>query len=165
MFGIKLYTDGVIIVDFEEIETETGKICPAKIADLKVGDIVKSINKINVTSSSIFSKLLQESRGKPVEMSILRNGKILNIKFETVPSYNENKKYKLAFKWYMQAFDMGEIQLYPEILRLEVDKKDYKTWTAWVEYLVSMFTELANDGDIDASLQLVEIYEYIEFMY
>lgn len=76
--------------------------------------------------------------------------------------YNENKKYKLAFKWYMQAFDMGEIQLYPEILRLEVDKKDYKTWTAWVEYLVSMFTELANDGDIDAILQLVEIYEYID---
>lgn len=93
LFGIKLYTDGVIIVDFEEIETESGKICPAKIADLKVGDIVKSVNGIIVTSSSHFSKLLQESKGTKVKMSILRNEKIVNITFETVLE-KESKRYR-----------------------------------------------------------------------
>lgn len=93
LFGIKLYTDGVIIVDFEEIETESGKICPAKIADLKVGDIVKSVNGIIVTSSSHFSKLLQESKGAKVKMSILRNEKIVNITFETVLE-KESKRYR-----------------------------------------------------------------------
>ncbi len=111
LFGIKLYTDGVIIVDFEEIETETGKICPAKIADLKVGDIVKSINKTSVTSFSHFSKLLQESKGKPVEMSILRNGKILNIKFETVLE-KESNKYRAGLWVRDSTAGLGTVTFY-----------------------------------------------------
>ncbi len=91
LFGIKLYTDGVIIVDFEEIETEKGKICPAKIADLKIGDIVKSVNGNNVTSSSQFSKLLQDSNGEKLQISILRNGKIIKVVFETVLEKDSNK--------------------------------------------------------------------------
>ena len=91
LFGIKLYTDGVIIVDFEDIETEKGKVCPAKISDLKVGDIIKSVNGINVTSSSHFSKLLQESNGEELQISILRNEKIIKVIFETVMEKDSNK--------------------------------------------------------------------------
>lgn len=91
LFGIKLYTDGVIIVDFEDIETEKGKVCPAKISDLKVGDIIKSVNGINVTSSSHFSKLLQESNGEELQISILRNEKIIKVVFETVLEKGSNK--------------------------------------------------------------------------
>lgn len=91
LFGIKLYTDGVIIVDFEEIETEKGKVCPAKISDLKVGDIVKTVNGINVTSSSHFSKLLQESNGEELQISILRNEKTIKVVFETVLEKDSNK--------------------------------------------------------------------------
>ena len=91
LFGIKLYTDGVIIVEFEDIETEKGKVCPAKISDLKVGDIIKSVNGINVTSSSHFSKLLQESNGEELQISILRNEKIIKVIFETVMEKDSNK--------------------------------------------------------------------------
>lgn len=84
LFGIKLYTDGVIIVDFEEIETENGLVCPAKTADIKIGDIVKSVNGKEVTSSSHFSKLLQESKGKKIEIQVLRKNKNVKLKFKTV---------------------------------------------------------------------------------
>ncbi len=91
LFGIKLYTDGVIIVDFEEIETENGTTCPAKISNLKTGDIVKSINGVSVTSSSHFSKLLQESKGEKLQLSILRKDKTIDVEFQTVLEKDSNK--------------------------------------------------------------------------
>ncbi len=111
LFGIKLYTDGVIIVDFEEIETESGKICPAKIADLKVGDIVKSVNGIIVTSSSHFSKLLQESKGAKVKMSILRNEKNIDITFETVLE-KESKRYRAGLWVRDSTAGLGTVTFY-----------------------------------------------------
>ncbi len=111
LFGIKLYTDGVIIVDFEEIETETGKICPAKIADLKVGDIVKSINKISVTSSSHLSKLLQESKGEKMQISVLRNEKIINVTFETVLE-KDSGKYRAGLWVRDSTAGLGTVTFY-----------------------------------------------------
>ena len=84
LFGIKLYTDGVIIVDFEEIKTDSGFECPGKTADLKIGDIVKSVNGKDVTSSSHFSKILQESKGNDIKIKVLRKNKTLNLIFKTV---------------------------------------------------------------------------------
>lgn len=84
LFGIKLYTDGVIIVDFDEIETENGIVCPAKEFGFKVGDIVKSVNGKKVNSSSHLSKILQESNGKEIKITILRNNKTLNLAFKSV---------------------------------------------------------------------------------
>lgn len=91
LFGIKLYTDGVIIVDFEEIETEIGKICPAKISNLKIGDVVKSINGKIITSSSHFSKLIQGSKGENLQLSVLRDNQIINVEFKSVLEKNSNK--------------------------------------------------------------------------
>ncbi len=84
LFGIKLYTDGVIIVDFEEVETESGFVCPGKMADLKIGDIVKSVNGTEIKSSSHFSMILQESKGDEIEIIVLRKNKKINLLFKTV---------------------------------------------------------------------------------
>ncbi len=84
LFGIKLYTDGVIIVDLEEIETESGLVCPGKTADIKIGDIVKSVNGTEVTSSAHFSKILQESKGQEIEITVLRKSKTVKLLFRTV---------------------------------------------------------------------------------
>ena len=113
LFGIKLYTDGVIIVDFEEVETINGKVCPAKIADLKVGDIVKSVNQINVTSSSHFSKLLQESKGEKMQISILRNKKIINLTFETVLE-KDSGKYRAGLWVRDSTAGLGTVTFYNE---------------------------------------------------
>ena len=43
-FGIKLYTDGVIIVGIRDVETDSGKCNPAKDAGLEKGDIIVEIN-------------------------------------------------------------------------------------------------------------------------
>ncbi len=84
IFGIKLYTDGVIIVEIDEIETENGVVSPGKDAGIKIGDIVKTVNGKPVSSSAHLSKILQESKGSEIKISLLRNGKTVNIKFKTV---------------------------------------------------------------------------------
>ena len=91
LFGIKLHTDGVIIVDLDEIETENGIVCPGKDAGFKVGDIVKSVNGNNIGSSSEFSMFLQKSKGKEVEITILRDNKTLKINFKSVKEKDSDR--------------------------------------------------------------------------
>lgn len=111
LFGIKLYTDGVIIVDFEEIETENGMVCPAEISNLKTGDIIKAINGISVTSSSQFSALLQESKGETVQLTISRNNKIKEIKFQTVLE-KESNKYRAGLWVRDSTAGLGTVTFY-----------------------------------------------------
>ena len=111
LFGIKLYTDGVIIVDFEEIETENGMVCPAEISNLKTGDIIKAINGISVTSSSQFSALLQESKGETVKLTISRNNKIKEIKFQTVLE-KESNKYRAGLWVRDSTAGLGTVTFY-----------------------------------------------------
>ncbi len=111
LFGIKLYTDGVIIVDFEKIETENGMVCPAEISNLKTGDIIKAINGISVTSSSQFSTLLQESKGETVQLTISRNNKIKEIKFQTVLE-KESNKYRAGLWVRDSTAGLGTVTFY-----------------------------------------------------
>ena len=40
VFGIKLYTDGVIVVGIQEVQTDSGKKSPSGSAGIEVGDII-----------------------------------------------------------------------------------------------------------------------------
>ncbi len=111
LFGIKLYTDGVIIVDFEEIETNSGIKCPAKIADIKLGDIVKSVDGVSITSSSHFSRLLQESKGKKIKISVLRNEKLIDVTFQTVLE-KDSGKYRAGLWVRDSTAGLGTVTFY-----------------------------------------------------
>ena len=43
-FGIKLYTDGVIVVSMSDVDTESGNRNPAKEAGIRVGDRILAVN-------------------------------------------------------------------------------------------------------------------------
>lgn len=111
LFGIKLYTDGVIIVDFEEIDTDKGSVCPAKISGLKKGDIVKTINGTPVTSSSHFSNFLQQSKGEKIQIQVLRNGKNIYVTFETVFE-NISGKYRAGLWVRDSTAGLGTVTFY-----------------------------------------------------
>lgn len=91
-FGIKMYTDGVVVVDIDDVETESGSKSPAKSAGIKVGDIIKKVDNVYVKSNSHFSKILQESKGKELELEILRDGKEQKVKFKTLKE-KDSKRY------------------------------------------------------------------------
>ena len=55
--GVILRTDGVQIVGFERIETETGTVCPALDAGLNEGDMICALNGQTVTDSESFAEM------------------------------------------------------------------------------------------------------------
>ena len=75
IFGIKLYTDGVMVIANQEIESEAGTVCPGDTAGLKPGDIIKKADMQDITSSSALSKAIKNSNGKAVRIKAVRNSK------------------------------------------------------------------------------------------
>lgn len=91
LFGIKLYTDGVIIVDFDEIETEKGSRSPGLSADLKTGDIIISIDNIKIKSAAHLSEIIQNSNGKDIRITFKRKNSIQETTFKTVREIDSGK--------------------------------------------------------------------------
>lgn len=84
--GIKLYCDGVVVVDTQNVESSGAVLNPAQKAGILKGDIIKSIDGVKVTTNSEVSKIIEESNGRELKMQILRNGEIKNVVFSSVYS-------------------------------------------------------------------------------
>lgn len=72
-FGIKLLTDGVIVVEVSGFETENGFISPGENCGLKAGDIIKSIDGIEVSSNEDVEEIISSSEGKTLKVNAVRN--------------------------------------------------------------------------------------------
>lgn len=70
-FGIKLMTDGVMVVGLEEIESS----CPASECGIMVGDIITEIDGQTVTTNRRISEIIGESKGKACSVSFSRSGR------------------------------------------------------------------------------------------
>ncbi|MBO4338735.1 MAG: SpoIVB peptidase [Clostridia bacterium] len=85
-FGLKLYSDGVLIVSVDETVSEDGSLSPAKKAGLKTGDIIRKMNSKPVSSSADVTNAIAVSKGKSIEMIIERDGKEIKVSFTPVRS-------------------------------------------------------------------------------
>lgn len=91
-FGVKLYTDGVIIVDITDF-LHDGKIQnPAYDAGLREGDIILSYNGVKVKSNEDLIEQVKLSNGNPQIATVRRNNldfdtKIIPIKDDADGSY------------------------------------------------------------------------------
>ena len=74
-FGVKIFTDGVMVVGLGDIYTEKGTSNPAKKAKIEIGDIIVSINNKEVYNNNEVAKLIETSNGKPLELVLIRHGK------------------------------------------------------------------------------------------
>lgn len=111
IFGIKLYTDGIIIVDTDIVETEYGNINPAEKSGLLIGDIIKSIDGTEIRSTSHLTKVLEKSKGQEMSMQILRNSKEINVKFKTYKD-NISGKYKAGLWVRDSTAGLGTVTFY-----------------------------------------------------
>lgn len=78
-FGIKLHTKGVMVVDFEDIVCGDKKKCPAKDSGIREGDVIISVNDIDVNTSAALSKVISKSEGKTLEIELVRDEKTLTV--------------------------------------------------------------------------------------
>lgn len=92
-FGIRLYTKGVMIIRIDEVTTSSGNISPGKKAGLKEGDMIISVDGVDVYRNRELSAMLAASGGKTLKLVIERDSKKKEMEF--TPVYcSEDKTYK-----------------------------------------------------------------------
>ncbi len=73
-FGVKLYTDGVMLVGISDVITENGNKRPAYDAGLRIKDIITNINGIPVTTVDKVIELIKNCNGKSISITVKRAG-------------------------------------------------------------------------------------------
>lgn len=91
LFGLRLFTEGIIIVGVDEVETAKGRENPAKNAGLQKGDIIVSIDGTIVKSCNEVSEIIEKSSGKTMKLEYRRKGENLMTDFKAAYSDSEGK--------------------------------------------------------------------------
>ena len=92
--GIKLSTEGVLVVGFSDVETRGGtESSPAKIAGLQLGDVLLKVNGKEIQGAKQLGLLIKENNNNLVNVEFIRQGCKFNKDIELV---KEGEAYKLG---------------------------------------------------------------------
>ena len=94
--GLKLYTDGVLIVGMSEIDGEK----PYQNSDIKEGDRIISIDDENIETTQKLIETVNQSNGKDITIKYMRQNKELETSI--VPAKTKDNEYKLGL-WVRDA--------------------------------------------------------------
>ena len=92
-FGVKLFTDGVVVVGFGDVTTAKKTCCPAKDSGIMLGDVIKTIDGRKISGNAELSSIVTASDGKKLEVVLTRNGEE-----KTVYITPANAKDRTGFK-------------------------------------------------------------------
>jgi len=63
-FGVRFYSDGIVVVGFTEVETSGGSQTPAYDAGLRVGDVITHVCGQPVTTSEEMIRLIAQCKSQ-----------------------------------------------------------------------------------------------------
>lgn len=110
-FGIKLYTDGVLIVSLSDVMTDKGKCSPARSCGLKAGDVIVSVNGNKVFTNKEVAEMVEQSKGKTLVLQIRRDKILFTVNLKPELSKNE-KKYKAGLWVRDSSAGIGTVTFY-----------------------------------------------------
>ncbi len=93
-FGVKLHTDGVLVVNVCDVRSSTAGKRPAMDAGIKKGDMIVLINGEKIQSGAQVCRLCEESGGEPMKITVMRAGKSKTL--TVAPEKNADGEYKLG---------------------------------------------------------------------
>lgn len=82
--GIKLFSDGVIVIGMSDIDTGNGTVNPARTCGLRTGDIITHINSEEVDSIEEVRGLLQKLEGEAMSIRAIRGDKQVQMTAQAV---------------------------------------------------------------------------------
>lgn len=77
VIGISVCTDGVMVAELSEIETDGGAVCPAKDAGLLPGDIITMIDGTKITSADDLLRALSAVTADKLTVQFERDGELM----------------------------------------------------------------------------------------
>lgn len=91
LIGIRLYTDGLLVVGTEKVDSEDGMVSPAENCGIQKGDIITHVNGRKVESVSQFSIIAASSGDKKMCITLIRDNKKTDVELTPVFSVSERK--------------------------------------------------------------------------
>lgn len=92
--GVKLNTDGPLVVGFADIDTSHGRQqSPAAIAGIEIGDSIMEIEGIKIEDNATISKVVNNFGERPINVKVKRNNteKIIQVKASSTTVEGEYK--------------------------------------------------------------------------
>ena len=93
--GVKLFSDGVMVVGLADVETGAGSDNPARRCGLREGDIITHINREEVDSIEEVRSILQDLSGESMSIRARRDGKEMQMTARAVRC-SADGSYKLG---------------------------------------------------------------------
>ena len=93
--GFTLKTDGAQIIGLSEVITESGVIAPAAKVGLRAGDIIQKAGGIRVETIADLNEILDKSKGKTLQLEILRGAENVQVSINAVKEKQSNR-YKIG---------------------------------------------------------------------
>lgn len=110
-FGLKMYTNGLIVVGFSDIHTAHGEKNPAADAGIEKGDLLKTLNGVRLTKNSDVASLINASGGAEAVFTLEREGERKTVTLTPVLSEDDGK-YKAGMWVRDSAAGIGTVSFY-----------------------------------------------------
>lgn len=111
--GLKLYTNGVLVVGMSEIDGRDGnKYMPYKESGIKEGDMIREINGKEISNTQELINIVNESDGKEISIKYERNGVLIYTSI--VPERGKNGDFMLGLWVRDAAAGIGTLTFYEE---------------------------------------------------
>lgn len=91
LIGIKIFTDGLLVVGTDDVMSSDGNVSPAKDCGIRVGDIITHVNDEIITSVNAFSEIVSLNDGENIGLTVKRKNDILYYSLKPVFCESENK--------------------------------------------------------------------------
>ena len=110
--GLKLYTDGVLVVGMSEIEDINNEyVKPYENSDIKEGDRIVEVNGTAITCTADLIENVNKSNGNTVKIKYVNSDNVYNTD-EVKPAKVSNSQYKLGLWVRDAAAGVGTITFY-----------------------------------------------------
>ncbi len=111
VFGMKLYTSGVLVVGLTDVDTAGGSAHPAADAGVQKGDVIESIDGQAVSTKGEVAALVEQSAGRPMTLQVRRDGVTFPVRFAATRSVGEGR-YKAGLWVRDSSAGIGTMSFY-----------------------------------------------------
>lgn len=94
-FGIKMFTDGLLVVGMSDVAGEGRRYNPAREAGVKIGDLLEQVNGVRLRSNEQFGALIEQCGGNDITLTVRRGTERLVIPVPPTRSVGDGK-YRLG---------------------------------------------------------------------
>ena len=113
--GLKLYTNGVLVVGMSEVENNQNNLVkPYEGSNIKEGDMIFEIDGCAIEDISNLKDVVNKTQGRNVEIKLLRKGKTVVVSNITPVQVSENE-YKLGLWVKDAATGVGTMTFYDPV--------------------------------------------------